>query len=271
MVDLVMIQNKAIELVIQYLPKVLLVIICLFVGLKIIKQLCVGLDKILKKRKLDVSLRKFIRSFVSVCLKFMLFISLASMLGVATTSFVAVIGATGLAIGLALQGSLGNFAGGVLILFFKPFIVGDLIESQGHTGKVEKIEIFNTILLTPDNKTVILPNGLVSNDPITNYSTQELRRVDLTIGIGYDDDIKKAEKVLKDILSKHKKVLKKPASAIKVSELADSSVNFAVRPWVKSDDYWDVYFDITREVKLTFDKEGISIPYPQRDIHMHQN
>ena len=200
----------------------------------------------------------------------MLLISVVSMLGVATTSFIAVLGAAGLAIGLALQGSLANFAGGVLIALFKPFVAGDVIDAQGFLGKVEKIEIFNTIIKTPDNQKVILPNGPLSNGPITNVTAEPIRRVDMVFGIGYDDDIKKAQGILLEIARNNTKVLKDPAPQVRVGELADSSVNFKVRPWCKTEDYWDVYFDITEEVKKRFDSEGVSIPYPQTDVHLHQ-
>jgi small conductance mechanosensitive channel len=192
------------------------------------------------------------------------------MIGVETTSFVAILAAAGFAIGLALQGSLGNFAGGVLILLFKPFKVGDFIEAQGETGSVKKIQIFNTILTTGDNKTIIIPNGPLSNGNITNYSTQDTRRVDMVFGIGYDDDIKKAKTILEKMIKSEKRAIRLEDSLVAVGELADSSVNFKVRVWVNSGDYWGVYHDFHENVKLTFDKEGISIPYPQMDIHQYK-
>ncbi|MFC1845451.1 mechanosensitive ion channel family protein, partial [Thermodesulfobacteriota bacterium] len=203
-------------------------------------------------------------------LKLLLFISVASMVGIATTSFIAVLGAAGLAIGLALQGSLGNFAGGVLILIFKPYTVGDLIEAQGHLGVVKEVQIFNTILLTPDNKRVILPNGAVSNGAVVNYSAEGLLRVDLVIGIAYESDIPKAKEVLYKAMADHELVLQNPQSTVAVSELADSSVNLVVRPWCNASNYWQVYFDITESAKVNLEKNGITIPFPQRDIHIFE-
>ena len=189
-----------------------------------------------------------------------------SKLGVETTSFAAIIAAAGLAIGLALQGSLANFAGGVLIMIFKPIKLGDLIEAQGEIGVVKEIEIFTTKLIGTSNKVIIIPNGSLSNGNIINYSTEGTRRVDLTIGVSYDADIKKTKEVLLNILTSHPKVLKDPAPKVTVSELADSSVNFAVRPWTKTAHYWDVYFEVTEAVKLELDKAGIDIPYPHQVI-----
>ena len=190
------------------------------------------------------------------------------MVGIATTSFIAVLGAAGLAIGLALQGSLGNFAGGVLILIFKPYNVGELIEAQGHLGVVKEVQIFNTILLTPDNKRVIIPNGAVSNGSVVNYSAEGLLRVDLVIGIAYESDIPKAKEVLYKAMADHELVLQDPKSTVAVSELADSSVNLVVRPWCKVSDYWQVYFDITEAAKVDLEQNGITIPFPQRDVHL---
>ena len=184
-------------------------------------------------------------------------------------SFVAIIGAAGLAVGLALQGTLQNFAGGVIILILRPFKVGDYIEGSGHAGTIKEIQIFNTVMLTPDNKKIIIPNGGLSNASITNYSAQPTRRVDMVFGIGYDDDIKKAKELLETIVTGDERVLKDPIHQIAVSELADSSVNFVVRPWVNAADYWDVYFDMHEKIKLEFDKAGISIPFPQRDVHIY--
>ena len=191
------------------------------------------------------------------------------MVGVEMTSFIAVLGAAGLAVGLALQGTLQNFAGGVIILLFKPYKVGDYIETQGYAGTVKEIQIFTTIMHTPDNKVIIIPNSPIATGSLINYSAQETRRVDFTFGIGYGDDIEKAKKVLNNILDKHEKVMKDPLPFVRVVELADSSVNFAVRAWAKSADYWDVYLDVTEAVKKSFDKEGISIPFPQSDVHIY--
>jgi len=259
------------DFIVSYGLKIVYVIVILILGFWIIRIFRRALDKRMAKRKMDLSLRHFLIGFISISLKLLLLITAASMLGIATTSFVAIIGAAGLAVGFALQGSLANFAGGVLILLFKPFRVGDYISAQGFDGTVKKIEIFNTVLTTVDNKTIILPNGQLSNSPVMNYSREELRRVDLTFGIGYDDDLKKAQKTIEGIVSKQKLVLKEPASFVRVSELGDSSVNFAVRLWCKKEDYWTIYFDMIEAVKLSFDKAKISIPYPQMDVHMKKS
>ncbi len=262
--------NTAVEMVMQYAPKVLLAIVTLLIGLWIIKLIVKGMSKGLDSSKVDESLKKFLGSLFGIILKILLLISVASMVGIETTSFVAIMGAAGLAVGLALQGSLANFAGGVLILMFKPFKVGDVIDAQGFTGKVHIIQIFNTILKTPDNKTIIIPNGGLSSGNITNFSSEPTRRVDMTFGIGYGDDIKKAKKVLNAIIQADDRVLKEPDPVIVVSELADSSVNFSVRTWVNSADYWGLFFDMQEKVKLEFDKQGLSIPYPQQDIHLYK-
>ena len=203
----------------------------------------------------------------------LVFVVLAALgqLGIQTTSFIAVIGAAGLAIGLALQGSLSNFAAGFLMIIFRPFKVGDYIEGAGVAGTVETIHIFTTQLLTPDNKTVIIPNASLTADNITNYSAKGTRRVDFVFGIGYGDDIDKAKKIMADILAKDERIFKDPVPKIALVELADSSVNFVVRPWVKVEDYWDVYFDTTENIKKSFDAEGISIPFPQHDVHVYQH
>lgn len=256
------------DLMLLWGPKLVLAIVVLIVGLWIIKAVTKGMNKVMTKYEYDLTLQKFLIRLVGISLKVMLFISVISMVGVKTTSFVAVLGAAGLAVGFALQGSLGNFAGGVMILLFRPFKVGDFIESQGYMGTVSEIRIFSTILKTPDNKTVILPNGAVSSGSITNFSTEPTRRVDLTFGISYDDDIAKAKSILKGLVDGDGRILKDPEPMIVVSEHADSSVNFFVRPWVNAADYWGVYFDMHEKVKVAFDNEGISIPYPQHDVHM---
>lgn len=252
----------------EYGMKIISAIILLIIGLWIIKKL-VGLSKkMLEKGNIDVSLQKFLSDLISWSLKALLIISVLSQLGVATTSFVAIIGAAGLAVGLALQGSLANFAGGALIMIFKPFKVGDLIEAQGELGAVKEIQIFVTKLVTPGNKLAIIPNGVLSNGTIKNYTEEGKLRVDLTIGISYDADIKTAKELLEKTLAANPKVLKSPAPAVTVSELADSSVNLAVRPWATPDDYWDVYFGCLEECKIALDNANITIPFPQRDVHM---
>jgi len=262
--------QKLLETSSEILPKILWAIVFLFVGLFVIKKINLLLKKTFEKTKLDETLESFMQSFVSIGLKILLFISIASMLGVETTSLAALLGAAGLAVGLALQGSLANFAGGILILIFKPFKVGDYIAAQGFKGTVKDILIFNTILKTSDNKKVILPNGNLSNDALVNYTANKQRRVDFIFGIGYDDDLKKAKNILEKILKSEKRILKNKDILIAVGNLGDNSVDLFVRVWVKTDDYWDVYYHITENVKLTFDKEKISFPYPQRDIHLFQ-
>jgi len=255
-----------INMILLYGPQLVLAI----VGFWIIKRVIGLMDRALTKKDVEPTLKSFLDSLLSVILKALLLISVASMVGIQTTSFIAVLGAAGLAIGLALQGSLSNFAGGVLLLLFKPYKVGDVIETQGHTGTVNSIQIFTTVLKTPDNKTIIIPNGPVANGSIVNYSTEATRRCDMVFGIGYDDDIDKAKAILQGLIDADSRVLKDPASALLLSELADSSVNFTLRLWVNAADYWGVYFDMQEAVKKAFDAQGVSIPYPQQDVHMHQ-
>lgn len=262
--------DKAYDFTAVYGLKIVVAIVVLIIGLWIIKRIVRGSDRVMEKRSVNVSLRGFLRSLTAILLKLLLLISIAEMVGLKTTSFIAVIGAAGLAVGLALQGTLANFAGGVMILLFKPFKVGDLIVSQGHLGKVKEIHIFVTILLTPENKTVILPNAAVSGNDIVNYTTEGIIRVDMTFGISYSSNIKDAKEILMNILTTHAKVLKNPAPFVGVSELADSSVNLAVRPYTKPEDYWAVYFDVYEAGKLALDKAGIIIPFPQMDVHLNK-
>lgn len=222
------------------------------------------------KRGVEASLVSFVSNLTFVGLMVFVVLAVLSQFGIQTTSFIAVVGAAGLAIGLALQGALANFAGGVLMLIFRPFKVGDYIEGAGVAGTVEEIEIFTTQLKTPDNKTVIVPNSKLTGDNLVNYSAKDTRRVDLVIGVGYGDNLDKVRKAIADVLAADARILKEPAPTIAVLELADSSVNFAVRPWVKTADYWAVHFDTTEAIKKRFDAEGISIPFPQRDVHMYQ-
>ena len=252
-----------------YAPKLVLAIVVLVVGWWVVGVAVKMLKLVLKKKDIDAGVVSFLGSIAGVGLKAALLVSVASMIGIATTSFVALIGAAGLAVGLALQGSLANFAGGVLILLFKPFKVGDVIQAQGHTGGVAEIQIFNTILKTPDNKTIIIPNGKLSNDSMVNFSTEELRRVDMTFGVGYGDDLDKVRATLAELVAADDRILTEgdQAPAILVSELADSSVNFSLRVWAKGSDYWGIYFDMHEAVKKTFDAKSISIPFPQREIH----
>lgn len=258
------------NIITQYGMKVLFAIIILIVGLWLIKRVVRLTTTVLKKQSIEPGLQSFITSLVSIGLKVLLVIVLLGQLGIQTTSFVAILGAAGLAVGLALQGSLANFAGGALILFFKPFKVGDLIEAQGFLGTVKHIQIFVTTIITPENKTVIIPNGELSNGSITNYTLEGKLRVDLTVGISYDADIKKAKDIVLQVLKKNTHVLETSAPTVNVSELADSSVNLAIRPWVKPEHYWDVYFGVLEDIKLAFDEQGIGIPYPHQVVHMYQ-
>jgi len=254
--------EKGYDIIVDFGPKVIAAILIWIIGSWIIKKLVGTVEKIMSKRGYDESLKKFLINLASWALKIILIISILGTVGIETTSFAAILAAASLAIGMALQGSLGNFAGGVLIMIFKPFKIGDLIEAQGELGVVKEIEIFTTKLTGLTNREVIIPNGTLSNGNIINYSTEGTRRVDLTFGVGYDSDIKKTKEVLMQVLTSHPKVLKSPAPTVNVSELADSSVNFAVRPWSTSEDYWDVYFGITENVKEALDAAGIEIPYP---------
>jgi small conductance mechanosensitive channel len=249
--------------------------IAMAVAIYVIGRLVVGLllsvfRRVMAKSKYDAMLVDFLESIISALL--MLFVIVASLdqLGVDTTSLVAILGAAGLAIGLSLQDSLKNFAAGVMLLVFKPFKSGDFVEAAGTSGTVKKIGIFTSTMTTPDNKEIIVPNGAIYAGNITNYSAKETRRVDMVVGIGYDADLKKAKTILREMLEADERVLADPAPTVAVAELADSSVNFVVRPWVKAADFWGVKFDFTEAVKLRFDEEGISIPFPQMDVHLHK-
>lgn len=240
----------------------------------IIGKMLVGIitnlaKKIMAKANVDTLLINFISSIVKGILLLFVVIAALNQLGVDTTSLIALIGAAGLAVGLALQGSLQNFASGVMLIIFRPFKDGDVIDAAGVMGTVEQIGIFTTTMRTPDNREIIVPNGSIFSGTITNVSARDTRRVDMVFGIGYDDDLLKAKQIIMDILTADDRVLKDPAPAVALGELADSSVNFNVRPWVKSSDYWGVYSDIHERIKLEFDRQGISIPYPQMDVHQH--
>ena len=250
--------------------KAIAAIIILVVGRWIAKALRNLTEKVMRKKEVEPTLVSFVGNLVYVALLVFVVIAAINQLGVQTTSFIAVIGAAGLAIGLALQGSLANFAAGFLLILFRPFKVGDYIEGAGVAGGVEEIQIFVTQLKTPDNKTVIIPNAKLTGDNIINYSAKETRRVDMVFGVSYDADLPKTRQVLEDVLSRDGRILDEPAPTIAVLELADSSVNFAVRPWVKTADYWDVYFSVTEDVKKSLDADGIGIPFPQRDVHLYE-
>jgi len=260
--------QKYLDLVIDFVTKnainVVVALLIVIIGLWLVRKVVKISRKLMAKNGVDVTLQNFLGDLIGWGLKIIVIISAISQIGIETTSFIAILGAAGLAVGLALQGALANFAGGALIMIFKPFKVGDLIEAQGEIGVVKEIQIFVTKLISPGNKLVIVPNGILSNGNIKNYTEEGLLRVDLTFGVGYDEDIKKTKEVLMNVMLNNPKVLKDPAPSVNVSELADSSVNFAVRPWATPADYWDVYFSIIEEGKYALDKAGIEIPYPHQ-------
>ncbi|HSH35380.1 mechanosensitive ion channel family protein [Schnuerera sp.] len=259
-----------IEVVMPIIKSIFLAIIVLIVGSTIIKFLIKVLEKQIQRSKLDNSLKPFIMSLISAILKILLALSVISILGVDITSFVAILAAAGFAVGLAFQGSLSNFAGGILLLTLRPFKIGDFIEGAGYSGTVKGIQILYTELVTPDNKSVYIPNGDLSNAGIVNYSKNSTRRVDLTFGVGYEADNNHVIKTLKDIVDNHPSVLDEPEPFIRLTGHGDSAVEYTVRIWVKSEDYWGVYFDILEQAKIRFDEENISIPYPQMDIHLNK-
>jgi small conductance mechanosensitive channel len=262
--------QTAITLFMPYLPLVVLAIVTYLIGSSLIKWAINLLSAQCEKIDMEPSLQGFIASVGSVLLKVLLIISVVGILGVETTSFIAMLGAAGLAIGLAFQNSLGNFAGSFLILSFKPFKTGDLVELDGHLGVVKEIQMFCTIITTLDNKTVILPNGPIANGTIINLSREAIKRIDLTFGIGYSDNIEEAKKALQRVIDADSRVLEEPGSTIAVSSLGDSSVNLVFRVWVKTEEYWAVYFSMMEQVKLELDRNKISIPFPQRDVHLFQ-
>ncbi|TRY31855.1 mechanosensitive ion channel family protein [Aliiglaciecola sp. M165] len=256
--------------VIPYGLNILFAILIYVIG-KIVVGILIGVfGKVMARSKYDDMLVDFLKSILTAIL--MLFVIIASLneLGVNTTSLVAILGAAGLAIGLSLQGSLQNFAAGVMLLVFRPFARGDFVEAGGTAGVVKDITIFTTLMTTPDNKEIIVPNGAIYGGNIVNFSAKETRRVDMVVGIAYDADLKKAKEILLEMVAADERILKDPEPTVAVSELADSSVNFVVRPWVKSADFWAVKFDFTEAVKLRFDQEGIGIPFPQMDVHVHK-
>ncbi|MDW3208415.1 MAG: mechanosensitive ion channel [Reichenbachiella sp.] len=262
---------KVLDLIFAYGPKLVGAILVLIVGFWVVKALSNGFKKLLNARDIDASLKPFLVSLVSMLLKVILVISVLTTMGIEMTSLVAILGAAGLAIGMALSGTLQNFAGGVMILLFKPFKVGDVIEAQGYLGSVKAIHIFNTIVKTGDNKTIIIPNGGLSTSSMTNYTTEPTRRVDWTFGIGYGDDVDKARAVIKRLADEDERIHKDPEVFIAVSALADSSVNFTVRAWVDTANYWPVHFDMNEKIYKTFAKEGLNIPFPQMDVHVHKD
>ncbi|SNR67393.1 mechanosensitive ion channel family protein [Lutibacter flavus] len=260
--------QKYLDLAIAFIEinavNVIVAFLILIIGFWLVKKVVKITKKVMSKSGVDETLQKFLGNLLGWGLKILIFITAISQVGVETTSFIAILGAAGLAVGLALQGALANFAGGALIMIFKPFKVGDLIEAQGEIGTVKEIQIFVTKLISPGNKLVIVPNGILSNGNIKNYTELGMLRVDLIFGVSYDADIKKTKEVLLNVMLNNSKVLKDPAPSVNVSELADSSVNFAVRPWATPENYWSVYFGIIEECKYALDRAGIEIPYPHQ-------
>ena len=262
--------SKLSDIVIAYAPKLLMGILILWIGSFVIKFLGKRMSKVMELRNVDPSLSSFLVSLATILLRVALLLSVFGIVGIQTTSFVAVLGAAGLAVGMALQGSLGNFAGGTLIILLKPYKIGDFIEAQGFSGTVHDIQIFCTILKTPDVRTVLIPNGPMASGPIVNYSMDGTRRVDLNFGISYDDDIKKTKELLTGVAESDSRVLKDPAFKVVVTGLGDSSVNIALRVHVEAKDYWGVHGDFTEKVKYLFDENDISFPFPQRDVHLYE-
>jgi len=260
--------QQIVDLVVTYGAKLLLAIVVLIIGLAVIKRIAKMVRKALAKRDVDPSLAPFLTSIIGALLKVMLIISIASMVGVEMTSFVAILGAAGLAVGLALQGSLANFAGGVLILILKPFKVGDFIEGAGHGGTVREIQVFYTYLTTPTGQEIVIPNAQLSNNSVTNYSFNNTRRLDMTFGIGYGDSIDTAKKIISDLANAEKRFLDEQGITIFVEALADSSVNIRLRAWTTNADYWDVLNGFNEKIKKAFDEAGVGIPYPQMDLHL---
>lgn len=263
-------QDVAIDLVVKYGPNLVYAFLTFIIGLWIIKILMGGFTKLMTKRNFEPTLASWLRAFLSAVLKIILIITALSMVGIEMTSFIAILGAAGLAIGLALQGTLQNFAGGIIILLFKPYKVGDFIDGAGYMGTVKEIQIFNTVLNTPDNKIIIIPNGPLATGSLINFSKEDNRRVDWTFGISYGDDFDKAKEVLTQLIKADNRIKSDPEPFIALHALADSSVNIVVRVWVNIADYWPVFFDMNEKVYKTFPKENLNIPFPQMDVHVHQ-
>lgn len=263
--------QKVYDLLMLYGIKVIAAIAIFIIGRWVAKGFRSLTQRLMEKKNVDPTITGFVGNMTYMALLVFVIIAALGQMGIQTTSFIAILGAAGLAIGLALQGSLSNFASGFLMIIFKPFKVGDYVEIAGVDGSVESIQIFTTTLKTPDNKTVIVPNASVTADNIVNWTMKGTRRVDMVFGIGYDDDIDKAKQIMADVLAKDDRILKDPPLQIAVSELADSSVNFVVRPWASIENYWGVYFNAMENIKKALDAAGISIPYPQRDVHMYEH
>ena len=266
--------NQLLELVqtkgIDFGINLVIALLIFYVGRMVIGLVTRALRKVMQRQEVDTTLEKFVCNVVRMALLVVVIIAAISQLGIETTSFIAIFGAAGLAVGLALQGSLSNFAAGVLIVLFRPYKVGDYVEAAGISGTIEQVQILTTILTTPDNKQIIVPNSQIMDSIITNYSAKDTRRVDMTVGVSYDDDLDKVRRTLEELVASEDRILDDPACTIAVLELADSSVNFVVRPWVKSSDYWGVTFDLTEAIKKRFDKDGISFPFPQQDVHLYK-
>ena len=268
MADMEAILQKIYEYLAQYGLKIVGALIIFLIGRWLAKTISRWIEKALIKSRVENTLAKFARSLSNIIILVFVVLAAVAHLGVKTTELAVVLGAAGLAIGLALQGSLSNFASGFLMIIFRPFKVGDFIEAAGIKGTVQEIQLFNTIINTPDNIRAIIPNAKITDDTILNYTANGIRRVDLVIGISYEDDLKAAQKIIENALTSDERVLNDPNPTVAVSELADSSVNFVVRPWVKAADYWDIFFEMTAKIKLALDENGISIPFPQRDVHI---
>ena len=254
----------------EWAKHIVLAVVIFWIGMRVVKVMMRAFTKALSLREVDASLSTFLQSFLKIALQAVVVIATINQLGVETTSIVAILGAAGLAVGMALSGTLQNFAGGAMILMFKPFKVGDFIEAQGYSGTVKSIQIFTTILTTSDNKQVVIPNGGLSNGSLINYSAEVTRRQEWTFGIGYGDDADKAKAIIKRIIASDERVLLEPEGLIEISALADSSVNILVRAWVASENYWPLYYSVTTEVYKAFNAEGISIPFPQMDLHLQK-
>lgn len=262
--------NNNQELLLQYGVNIISALLILIIGNWVVKAIANGVANVMGKKGLDKAVVDFVHTFVRYLLFIIVLIAALGRLGVQTASVVAVIGAAGLAVGLALQGSLSNFAAGVLIVAFRPFKSGDYVEVAGVAGSVDSIQIFSTVLKTPDNKMVVVPNGAIISSPITNYSRHDTRRIDYVVGVSYNADLQKTKQVLADVLAKEPRLLTTPEPTIGVVELADSSVNLVVRPWVRTADYWAVYFDLLQAMKEALDEAGIEIPFPQMDVHVNK-
>jgi small conductance mechanosensitive channel len=269
-VDINAIIEQATGFISNYAWNVLGSLLIFIVGKWLARKSASLLGKLLSKQNVDETLIRFLENIAYYALMVVVLMAAADELGIDTTSFLAIFGAAGLAVGLALKDSMGNIASGVMLVFFRPFKIGDYVTAGGVSGTVETINVFNTIFLTPDNQRIIVPNGQITNDSITNVSAHPTRRLDLVFGIGYEDNILTTKAVFKNVLDSEPRILEDPTPRISVMELADSSVNICVRPWVKTEDYWDLKFDLTEKMKLALDEAGISIPYPQTDVHLHQ-